>query len=112
MGDTALLVVTNDAMTAAAVTQWIADQRPDQPVREVGGFYAAVAELRRGSTIVVADVGDVSGRDGWRVAELRAHAPAATAVVACDASMAPHLSGALRAELTVSRVHDLPPLRE
>src|SRR5947199_173207 len=57
MGDTALLVVTTDAMTAAAVTGWIADQMPDEPVREVGGFYAAVAELRRGRVVVVADAG-------------------------------------------------------
>jgi hypothetical protein len=68
--------------------------------------------LARPFDIVVADVGAQSPRDGWRLAEMRSRIVDATIVVVADAALLPALVGALRPDLAVRTVADLPPLRE
>jgi hypothetical protein len=71
-----------------------------------------MAALHEGRRIVVADVGIETGRDCWRLAELRHRASDATIVVVADATLLPAFSRELRSDLAVTGVAALPPLRE
>src|SRR5437764_849834 len=86
------------------------------PLLVAAGLVVALAALQLAALhvarVVVVDVGDLSGRAGWRLAELRTHAPTATVVVVGEGPSLPTLAGALQADLAVCSVHDLPPLRE
>jgi DNA-binding NarL/FixJ family response regulator len=89
--------------------------RPQLPTGEVVtavGFYAAISAIERDARAVVIDVGAPAGREDWRLAELRARRPEAPVVVVADAVHLPALASTLRADLAVTSVSELPPLRE
>lgn len=116
VGTVLVVVTTNDADTAA-ITDWLRPQLNDEHVVRVTGFYAAVSALERRPRAVVVNVGpdhtDVSHqREDWRLAELRVRARDAAFVAVADATMLPMLAGATHADLAVTSVDRLPPLRE
>lgn len=108
----ALVAVTTDPSTTAELTAWLGNTLDRDRVLVRRGFFAGVAALSAAPTVLVVDVGPPSGRDSWRLAELRHRAPDSTVVVVADATLLPLMTGALRADLAVTRVGDLPPLRE
>jgi hypothetical protein len=109
---TVLVVITTNGCDTAAIAAWLGPQLPDGEVVTATGYYAAMSALDRQPRAVVADVGLPQGRDDWRLAELRARRGDAAFVVVADATLLAMLSGATRADLAVTCVDDLPPLRE
>jgi len=109
---TALLVVVTAAADADAMSRWLGGQLPDGHVAMAHGYHAGVAAIARRSPAVVIDVGVMTGRDTWRLAELRSREPEAAVVVVADASLLSGLASVLRADLAVTSVSELPPLRE
>jgi hypothetical protein len=109
---TVLVVVTTNASDTKAIAAWLGPQLAEGEVVQAAGFYAAVSAIERRPRAVVIDIGHPDGRDDWRLAELRARETAAAFVVVADATLLPQLSGATRADLAVTTVADLPPLRE
>ena len=109
---TALLVVVTTAADADAMSRWLDAQLPDGHVATAHGYYAGVAAIARRSPAVVIDVGVMTGRETWRLAELRARQPDAAVVVVAEASLLSGLASILRADLAVTSVSELPPLRE
>ena len=107
-----LVVITTDQATARELSVWLERQLTDGRVAVRTGFYAAITALAGPFTVVVADVGMPSPRDGWRLGEMRSRIDGATLVVVADATLLPRLVGALRPDLAVRAVADLPPLRE
>jgi hypothetical protein len=106
-----LIAVTANAADCDAVMAWVERQTGELVLRPCAGFYAAMAAVDRGDPVVVTSV--APGVDGWRLAELRARAGAgAVVVVLADATLLPMLAGALRADVAVTEVAALPPLRE
>ena len=106
-----VVVVTNLADAGAAAT-WLSAQMRDEAVAVATGYHAAVAAIERGARAVVANFGVPSGREDWRLAELRARNPDATIGVVADAGLLPRLVATLRADVAVTSVSGLPPLRE
>ena len=109
---TVLVVVTTHARDMAAIAGWLAPQLSDGEVVRASGYYAAVSAIEGRPTAVVVDVGFPEGRDDWRLAELRARQVDAAFVVVADATLLPRLAGATNADLAVTSVSELPPLRE
>ena len=109
---TELLVVTTNPADRRVVDTWLTDQLPGDCVASCAGYYAAMAALGAGSRVVVVEAPHDLGRDGWRLAELRAAAAQATVAVVADAVDLPALQGSLRADLAVTSAAGLPPLRE
>lgn len=109
---TVLVIVTTNAADSAAVAQWLGPQLPAKRVSVATGYYAAMSAVATGSGAVVVDVGAPDGRNDWRLAELRERTPGAAIVVLADRSHLKQLAAPLRADLAVTRVRDLPPLRE
>ncbi|HEU5034940.1 MAG TPA: hypothetical protein VFT62_09325 [Mycobacteriales bacterium] len=107
-----LVAVTTNAADTAELAAWLERQLPAHTVTTCTGYYAAVAALSSGAPVAVVETPIEDARDEWRLAELRARAPEATILVVGDASLLPALTGALRADLAVTRTADLPPLRE
>lgn len=107
-----LLVVTTNAADTAAMAEWLRPQLPDADVVTASGYYAAVSALNASPRVVVADVGAPSGRDDWRLAELRSRTAGVAVVVLADAAHVEELSGPLHADLAVTSLRRLPPLRE
>jgi len=113
MGEsTVLLVVVTNRRDAAQMVRWLSPQLPDGEVSIAFGYLATVAAIDSGARAVVADVGTPDGRDHWRLAELRARQPDTATVVVADAALLPQLAGTVRADLAVTGVDALPPLRE
>lgn len=111
-GATSLVAVTTNAADAAELAAWLGRQLPTVDVHRCPGYYAAVDALSAGLPVVVAETEVGGGRDEWRLAELRHRAPEATILVVADATLLPRLTGAVGADLGVTRVEELPPLRE
>jgi len=109
---TVLVVVTTNPTDMAALDAWLRPQLPAADVVLASGFYAAVSAIERRVRAVVVDVGPPDGRDDWRLAELRARRDDAAFVVVADDVHLPMLAGTLHADLAVTTVSDLPPLRE
>jgi len=109
---TVLVVITTNAGDTSAVAAWLGPQLPDGEVVRASGYFAAVSAIERRPHALVIDIGVPSGRDDWRLAELRERQPGAAFVVVADATLLPLLAGATRADLGVTSVADLPPLRE
>jgi hypothetical protein len=109
---TVLVVVTTNAADMAAMESWLVPQLAAADVALAQGFYAGVSAIERRVRAVVIDVGLPDGRDDWRLAELRARRNEAAFVVVADAVHLPMLAGALHADLAVTKVGALPPLRE
>lgn len=109
---TELVVVTTNAADLAAVGSWIRPQLSGGDLAVVTGYFAVAGAVAAGIPVVVADVGLPDGRTDWRLAELRRHGADLSVVVVADAVHLPMLSGALRADLAVTSVAGLPPLRE
>jgi alpha/beta superfamily hydrolase len=109
---TALVVVVTNLADANAATDWLRAQMPDGAVAVATGYHACVAAIARQARAVVANIGVPSGREDWRLAELRERNPEATIGVVADAGMLPRLVDTLRADTAVTSVDDLPPLRE
>lgn len=109
---TDLVVVTTNPGDTADVVAWLGPQLFPDNVAVVSGFFAAVAAITSGRRAVVVDIGTPDGRDGWRLAELRNRGRDIAYVVVADASLLPHLAGALRTDLAVTSAGRLPPLRE
>jgi hypothetical protein len=107
-----LVAVTTNAADTAELVDWLERQLPARTVTTCAGYYAAVAALSSGVPVAVVETPLIDARDEWRLAELRARAPEATILVVADATLLPALTGALRADLAVTRTADLPPLRE
>lgn len=107
-----LVAVTTDPLTTAELRAWLEQGVGDDRVVVRRGFYAGIAALAADPLVLVVDVGPPSDRDSWRLAELRQRASGATVVVVADALLLPALTGALHADLAVTKVEDLPPLRE
>lgn len=110
--DTVLVVVTTNAADSAAMARWLRPQLPPDQVLVATGYYAAMSAISGSARSVVADLGVPADRDDWRLAELRARAPEAAIVVLADGVHVDHLAAPLRADLAVTRMRDLPPLRE
>jgi hypothetical protein len=111
-GGAALVVATVSAADAADVVGWLRRQRQGVRVVTCFGFHAAVPALSQPSEVLVAVLPPYQPSDDWRLAELRSRAPRASIVAVADPTLLPGLVGALRADLGVTRVDDLPPLRE
>jgi len=111
LGTVLVVITTNDADTAA-IAEWLRPQLTEMQVVQATGFYAAMSALERRARAVVIDVGTEHGRDDWRLAELRGRARGAAFVVVADAVHLSMLAGATRADLAVTSVDRLPPLRE
>ena len=109
---TDLVVVATNAADVDALMSWLSRQAPERLAHACSGFYPGMAALARGAGIVVIDVGTDMGRECWRLAELRDRAASATVVVIADAMLLPSFGGALHADLAVTGVDGLPPLRE
>src|SRR3954453_13344179 len=109
---TVIVVVTANPADTKAIATWLTPQLPDGEVVQVAGYFAAVSAIQRRAHAVVVDVGFPEGRDHWRLAELRSRQADAAFVVVADAALLPRLAGAAKADLAVTRVADLPPLRE
>src|SRR3954452_23297282 len=109
---TVLVVVTTNAGDTATIASWLAPQLPDGEVVQAAGYFAAVSALERRPRAVVVNVGFAEGRDDWRLAELRARKAEAAFVVVADATLLARIAGATSADLAVTSVADLPPLRE
>lgn len=109
---TLLVVVTTNPSDTADVLAWLGPQHFAHDVTVASGFYAGVAALAMRRPIVVLDVGAPGGRESWRLAELRHRGYDATYAVVADATELPQLSGALRTDLVVTSVSQLPPVRE
>jgi hypothetical protein len=114
---TSLVLVTTSQSDALACHRWLAAQSSAAPPAPCHGFYAVVSALVRRAPVVIADLGldrdpTVWDREVWRLAELRTRAPEATFVVVADATLAVPVAGAVRADMTVTSVDKLPPLRE
>jgi len=107
-----LVVVTTEAATTQETSAWLQRQLPAGAIGVRTGFYAAMTALARPFDVVVADVGVPSARDGWRLSEMRSRIAEATLVVIADSTLLPSLVGALRPDLAVRSVKDLPPWRE
>ena len=112
VGCTVLVVVTTNAADMSAMETWLLPQLDISDVVLARGFYAGVAAIERRVRAVVVDVGVPDGRDDWRLAELRARRQDAAFVVVADATHLPMLAGALQADIAVTTVSALPPLRE
>lgn len=110
--ETVLVAVTDNAEDAEALSFWMSAQLPPGTVSVATGFYAAVAAIERAAPVVVVDVGGGSPRLEWQIAELRARLRRATIVVVAEPTHLSALAGALRADLAVASVSELPPLRE
>jgi hypothetical protein len=108
----ALVVVTTEAATAHEVSDWLSRAVPADRMAVRHGFYAGMTAMSPSVTVVVVDVGVPTGRDVWRLAELRTRARAAAIVVIADATLLPMLCGPLRPDLVATSVGGLPPLRE
>lgn len=108
---TRLAVVTTNAADTADVLAWL-QPLPRADVAVTAGYYAGVAAFTAGRRAVVVEIGAPEGRESWRLAELRQRSRDVTYVVVADATLLPHLSGALRTDLAVTSVSRLPPLRE
>jgi hypothetical protein len=111
-GGTVLLVVTTNAADAEAMAGWLAPHLAAGEVAVVSGYFAAVSALGSGHRAVVAEIGVPSGREDWRLAELRSRVPDAAVVVVADAVHVRELARPLRADLAVTSLRNLPPLRE
>src|SRR3954452_14214482 len=109
---TGLGVVTTNAADTKAISAWLGPQFSDGEVVPAAGYFAAVSAIERRPRAVVVDVGFPEGRDHWRLAELRSRQADAAFVVVADAALLPRLAGAAKADLAVTRVAPLPPLRE
>lgn len=109
---TSLVAVTTNAADTAELTAWIERQLRADDVTICHGYYCAVEALEGAAAVVVVESPVDDDRDEWRLAELRAHAPEASFLVVADATLLPALSGALHADLAVTRTALLPPLRE
>lgn len=113
MSDAAVLVVVvTNLADAGAAASWLSAQMREEAVTVVTGYHAAVAAIERRNRTVVANFGVPSGREDWRLAELRARHPDATIGVVADAGLLPRLVATLRADVAVTSVEGLPPLRE
>lgn len=112
--DTArLLVVALGAGLADEAVRVLSPQAPITGVELVTGFYAAVAAIDHGRAVLVIDLGsEVTDRDLWLLAGLRARAGDATVVALADDGRLAPLAGTLHADLAVSSTGALPPLRE
>lgn len=109
---TVLVVVTTNAADTSAMEQWLAPQLPPDEVVRANGYYAAVSGLAQRPRALIVDVGVPSERDDWRLAELRARAAGAAIVVVADSTHLAALAAPLRADLALTQVRGLPPLRE
>jgi len=109
---TRLVVVTTNPADTAEVVAWLHTQLSVHDVAVATGFYAGVAALAAGPRAIVLDVGPPDSRDSWRLAELRHRGRDVAYVVLADATVLPHLTGALHTDLAVTSVNRLPPLRE
>lgn len=109
---TVLVVVTTNTADMSAMETWLLPQLPSTDVVVAHGFHAGVSAIERRTRAVVINVGVPDGRDDWRLAELRARRHDAAFVVVADATHLPMLSGALHADIAVTTVSALPPLRE
>lgn len=107
-----LVVVTTNEMDTVALRTWLRRQADDDEVVFAHGFYAGISAVERVARAVVVDVGDTGESDRWRLAELRSRRPDATFVVVAEAAALATLAGALAADLAVTGVDALPPLRE
>jgi len=108
----ALVAVTTDPATTRELADWLSAGLPGESVAVGFGFYAAMAAISRGVPVVVINVGEPTGRDLWRLAELRERSCDGTMVVIADASALPLLCGPLQPDLAATDVAGLPPLRE
>jgi len=109
---TVLVVITTNPADTKAISAWLSPQLPDGEVVQAAGYFAAVSAIDRRAHAVVVDIGFPEGRDHWRLAEMRSRQADAAFVVVADATLLPRLAGAAKADLAVTRVADLPPLRE
>jgi hypothetical protein len=110
--DTVLLVVTTNAADTTAVAAWLGPQLQPGSVLVANGYYAGMAALARRPRAAVVQVDLDNEHDGWRMAELRAQAGAATVAVVADAAHLQPLARPLRADVAATSVPRLPPLRE
>ena len=108
----ALVVVTTEAATTRELAEWLSRELPGGSISVGLGFYAGITAIARDTSVVVVNVGIPSGRDVWRMAELRERAHGATIVVVADATLLPMLSGPLQPDLAATSLAGLPPLRE
>jgi hypothetical protein len=109
---TVLVVLTTNESDSAAIAAWLEPQLSVGEVVKATGYYAAMSALEQQPRAVVVDAGIPKGPDDWRLAELRARHGDAAFVVVADATLLPMLAGAIHADLAVTSVDDLPPLRE
>jgi hypothetical protein len=109
---TELVVVTTNASDRRQVCVWLADQLPRGTVVTCADYFAGMAALEAGHQLVVIEAAAGNGPGSWRLAELRSRAETATVVVVADAVDLPQLKGALQADLAVTSLDGLPPLRE
>jgi hypothetical protein len=109
---TVLIAVVTNSSDSRAMAQWLTRELPTPHVARARGYHAAVAAVEQGVTAVIADVGTPAGREDWRLAELRSRRPEATLVVVAEAAHLTALTSMLGADLAVTTVEALPPLRE
>lgn len=109
---TVLIAVVTNSSDSRAMAEWLTRELAAEHVARARGYHAAVAAAEQGVTAVVADVGTPSGREDWRLAELRSRRPEATVVVVAEAAHLATLTSTLNADLAVTSVDALPPLRE
>jgi hypothetical protein len=109
---TELIVVTTNASDRRDVCAWLAEQLPRGTVVTCADYFAGMAALEAGHQLVVIEAATGSGPGSWRLAVLRTRADSATVVVVADALHLPQLKGALQADLAVTSLAGLPPLRE
>jgi hypothetical protein len=109
---TELIVVTTNASDRREVCAWLAEQLPRGTVVTCAGYFAGMTALSAGHQVVVIEGSAAPGADSWRLAELRTRAGEATVVVLSDAADLPDLKGAVQADLAVTSLAQLPPLRE
>jgi hypothetical protein len=107
-----LVVLTTNPTDAGEVTALLQEQLTAGAVARCAGYYAAIPVLQTGARVVVVDVGSPRRHEAWRLADLRAHAPEASVVVVADATLLQPIAGAVGADLAVTSVAALPPLRE
>jgi hypothetical protein len=108
----ALVAVTTDPATTREIADWLSEGLAGESMAIGFGFYAAIAAIARDTSVVVANIGVPTGRDLWRLAELRERADRATIIVVADAAHLPLVCGPLHPDLAATSVAGLPPLRE
>lgn len=106
------MAVTTNAADTAAIGRWLRQQLPADQVATAAGYYAAVSALAGPARVVVVDIGVPDDRTDWRLAELRGRTAGAAVIVLADRTHVSALAAPLRADLAVTRMRDLPPLRE